>query len=284
MPAPKRSYLDGRRRVSQDVPSRLVGAMRYTRSVERWTAGLAFLFGVTLGCAPEVDGAPAGDEGASDGASGFGYDVDRGCEPGCTNIRDPNGFYCGCLEGETCSPVGSTYYEGTECIVKPDPGLGMWEVCRKPDGAYAGLDECGAGYTCVPNHSERGYCHPVCVEGECPFAAAWTTPSNVDEVCICLAHCDPFGSHCQHDEVCEVRDPGTFCVTDLSTTPGLGDECGGGLCKAGTHCAQADHCAGSDSCCVQLCQLDGPDSCPGEQACTPIESAWALQYGVGDCR
>lgn len=274
------------------TPSRLAPARTHRRLV----AGL--LLAMAWGCQTlddgEADGGP-GSGGGDDGQGTFLPGDDTGpmpdlpCGPSCDSFCDPWGQDCGA--GEKCTPYsadGDTTWNGLRCAPVSAEPAGLGEACQAPEGAVAGIDDCGVGLMCWNvDVSGEGVCVGLCTgsptNAGCLDSLAVCSIYNDGALPICLVECDPLAQNCPGEQLCIPQGGGGssfVCAVDAAGSEGqYGDPClAFNKCDPGLFCAPAETvpgCAEAAGCCSEFCDLSDPDpdsACSGQaqgQACLP---------------
>ena len=237
-----------------------------------------------------------GEDSGGDGDDSV-TDGDASSESSSTTGGDGDGDACGqacdiwdadsCGEGWKCTAVscsGSGSWDDNRCreIQGTDaPG----DPCTMTDGiGITGNDTCALGSMCMnPDpQTAQGSCVAFCTGSpDAPLCAEGSSCSinNQGVLPLCLLGCDPLAQNCPSGESClpSFSNPGYGCVVDASggQTP-YGSECAfANACNPGLICANGasvpnQDCSGA-ACCTPLCNLDGPNDCPGAgQSCTAI--------------
>ncbi|MDC0720120.1 hypothetical protein [Nannocystis bainbridge] len=216
-------------------------------------------------------------------------------------IRPPDGgggkkecsiFEQDCPEGKKCAPYsadGDNSWDTVKCVdVVSDPA-GLGELCEVLGAPASGADTCDEGFIClyVQWPELEGTCIAYCQgspdEPLCGPGTDCTTNSD-GIVHLCLPECDPLLQDCPGDELCIAHpDDGDWtCVFDSSGDEGQPfDACEyASACDPGLLCLPPEFAVECDpvatGCCLPLCDLELPNTCPGQgQQCV----AW---YAPGE--
>jgi hypothetical protein len=244
---------------------------------------------------PTESSTEGGDESQGDTADDAGSETST--ESGgaqCGVECDP--FDPACEADEKCTAIQCEGVPMTVCRLAGTAEAG--EACRFVED---GRDECGPGLTCwnLDFETFSGRCVPWCGG----TAEAPTCPGNLrcdvfDDglVPLCFTECHPLEQDC--------ADPSMACFPDFD--PKLGATCAppgtalpaescafAGNCIAGSWCAPAEvvsGCGPTLSCCTPLCDIDGPNDCPGAsegETCMPLWDPMTPGSGwesIGLCR
>ncbi len=264
-----------------------------------WLAALSTL----AACADPASG--PGDEAELEGEAGDSGDDLQGtggfirldsdpARPAC-NVWDPQ-----CPQGHKCAPSASgddLVLDGFHCV--PIMGEGLpGDPCEVfGEHLASGLDDCERGSWChsVDDESRQGTCLAHCSGSRlspwCPLATDCLLSSHGTPA-VCVNDCHPWDRPCDGDLVCvPFADGGWVCAHSASGGAGPhGTPCQyANTCDPGGVCAPlpiiGTTCDGSQNCCAQLCQLDGPNECPGAaegEVCSPYYSHLPTPPGYED--
>lgn len=186
-----------------------------------------------------------------------------------------------CPAGQKCSaagppPLGTDDIECTPIVPAPAQ---VGEPCQVLDPGNFGPDTCDSGLQCwdVDPDTGVGTCAALCQGSEQnPTCDAGFTCLNI-AIPVCVPSCDPLLQDCPAGQNCRDVYTGFACL-DIAPLPGKGtfepceqvDQCAAGLvCVAPDAAAECDQ--DQLACCTPFCNLDAPNTCPGDgQVCVPL--------------
>lgn len=213
------------------------------------------------------------------GSSGF-VDTDMQVGGSMCDIWTPGD----CGDEEKCMPyamMGETW-DALKCSPLDDNPKVLGDECLAPEGAYGGIDDCGAGLYCyyINNETNIGSCIEFCTGSPTtPMCGpeAICTIVNDGVLVLCRPECDPTIQDCEPagSGCYQATGTGSFtCIIDKSEETGVyGDSCTLiSTCDPGLACLEAAAVPGctSESCCSNFCDLNSPNTCPdagGGQLC-----------------
>jgi cysteine-rich repeat protein len=267
------------------------------------------------------DGAIANGEDCDDDdiVNGDGCDADCEIEAGweCSGSPSDCDLLCGngavdpgeeCDGGDDCD-ASCMLIATTACTLVPqtgcDPGmacdLGDTEPteCRdvtangQSDSLCTSVTRCAAGFTCVSQDANTSSCMKFCnIDSQCPGVGArcliGLTDENGDpipDVEVCSNSCNPVAqTGCPNGLGCL---PFDMTGGDFTDCLDMGTRLDGQSCSDHQDCLEGSLCVdepGGGSTCHAMCDLDGPDFCPGSQVCTGFVDVILLgSLEVGAC-
>ncbi len=191
-----------------------------------------------------------------------------------------------CPEGLKCTPYSNddSTWDSLKCVpIDHDPAQ-PGEPCTVQGSATSGLDSCDRHAFCwnVDDIDLMGECVPICLgPSEAPSCADpldGCTASGNTVLPLCLPQCDPIAQDCDQDESCipAPLNRGAFlCILALAAYGETFQPCDTSYhCNAGLACFPPSAAVECDpmasGCCLPFCDLDEPNTCPGQgQQCVP---------------
>ncbi|MDC0723612.1 hypothetical protein [Nannocystis bainbridge] len=185
-----------------------------------------------------------------------------------------------CPPGKKCASASSDgiWWDHSVCVdLVPMPD-GVGDECMVFGAPMSGQDSCGPHEMCwfVDPVSLFGTCIAMCTgsvrDPICPPSS--TCHLGGDHLITCLPDCDPLDpDSCPGDDLCVFLSPMPaqfVCAVDMSEESGFAfDPCEfANVCKPGLGCVESEMVPGCDlastGCCVPFCDVNAPNTCPGQ--------------------
>ena len=193
-----------------------------------------------------------------------------------------------CPEGQKCTPYssdGDLSWDSLKCVpIHPNPDQ-PGEPCTVEGSGVSGIDSCDKHAMCWNVNLETGMGErvPFCLgpsgEPSCADPLDGCIAKDGAVLPLCLPHCDPIAQNCDPDESCipAPLNRDTFaCILALAAYGESFQPCDTSYhCNPGLACLDPSAAIECDpmasGCCLPFCDLDDPNTCPGQgQQCIPL--------------
>ncbi|MCY1068227.1 hypothetical protein OV090_26025 [Nannocystis sp. RBIL2] len=223
---------------------------------------------------------PTTSTSSSDGTTGSNPFIHA---PDGGGMKECDLFAQDCPAGKKCAPHsadGDNSWETLKCVdVVPNPA-GVGEPCEVFGPIASGEDTCDVGVMCqfIDWDTSTGTCVAHCAASPGSSDEPLCAPGSFCAITgdgvlnLCLPTCDPLAQDCPNALLClhDKYDERWVCALDASGDEGQAfDPCvHRDACDPGLHCAEPEFAVECDAmasgCCLPLCDLDLPNTCPGQ--------------------